>query len=86
MKRDEAGLHAKPDEEQREHPMRIDPDTTWPDRMTGKDSEPAADPRIRKPARRQPVPTCDMTRKRYAALRLARDSCSVATKAAVARS
>ncbi len=34
---------------------------------------------------RQPVPTCDITRKRYAARRLARDSCSVATRAAVAR-
>jgi hypothetical protein len=40
-------------------PWRIDPDTTCPDRIAGKDIEPAADARIRKPAMRQPVPTSE---------------------------
>src|SRR6266571_3407353 len=65
-------------------PSRTGP-TATPDNSVENDSDPDAADSTMNPAIRQPVPTCDMTRYRYAARRLARESCSVATSTAVDR-
>ena len=63
---------------------RVGPDTTCPVRIAENDIDPAADARVKNAAARAPVPTCDMTRYKYAARSVVRVSCSVATSAAVA--
>src|SRR6266545_7553652 len=66
-------------------PCRRGPDTTCPASTVDNDKEPEIDESVKNPAARAPVPTWDMTRYKYAARRVSRTSCSVATSAAVAR-
>ena len=64
VERDDARFHAKADKEQHEHAVSRRPDTRLPASSGENDSEPDAAASVRKPASRQPVPTCDMTRYR----------------------
>jgi hypothetical protein len=62
--------------------LRIGPNATWPDQSVENERDPVIEAAVKNPAIRQPVATCDMTKYRYAARRLARSSCSVVTSAA----
>jgi len=77
-------LTPNPTRKSAKSPSRRGPGAMWPDNSASNDREPGPAASARKPAIKQPVPTCDITRYRYAARRLVRSSCSVATRAAVA--
>src|SRR6185369_16907351 len=74
----------KPTKNSAKRRSRAGPETTCPVKIAEKDIDPAADASVKNAAARAPVPTCDITRYKYAARSVVRVSCSVATSTAVA--